>query len=232
MVFGAAVGFFGGWLFLSIAKTPYKKFIRLERSEGYTDATLAEAYNIMNKNPSVSNRNTVAAIHNMRGEFSRAAQVLSGVNERLFYSSPYGAEMYFAQLMLAHAMSGEREKAAHDHDRGSYFMNTYMNSPACGGYVSMALAVQEYCLGRYDNALNFLAAADSAFMRSDIKDADKLPQDCMWTAICYWRALCLACKGMTDTALSNLEKTDGMYTTDYYKAAIKKLRADIRKENI
>lgn len=232
VVFGAAVGFFGGWLFVAIIKAPYKKFSRLERSEGYTDATLAEAYNIMNKNPTLNNKNTVALIHNLRGEFSRAAQALSGVDERRFAESPYGAEVYYSQLMLAHALSGDQYRAAQDYDRGAYFMNTYMNSPTCGGYISMALAVREYCLGRYDSALNYLAAADSAFMRGDIREADKLPQDCMWTAVCYWRALCLACKGMTDIALSNLERTNGMYTTDYYKAAIEKLRADIGKENI
>lgn len=37
-------------------------------------------------------------------------------------------------------------------------------------------------------------------------------------------------QGMTDDALKVLDNTNGIYTTDYYKMAIEKLRSDIKNK--
>ncbi|MGN0675615.1 MAG: hypothetical protein ACI4KG_07670 [Oscillospiraceae bacterium] len=230
IIFGGAVGFCGGLLSIAISKAPFKKFSALERSEGYTDAAVAEIYEVARKRPTVINKATVAAVHNDRGEFLQAVNALAGVDESKFTFSPYGAEMYYSQLMLAYLMLGRLEKAADVYNRGFYFMNTYMRSPISGCYISTALAVYEYYSGRLDNALNLILISDNAFISGDIKEEDKLPQDCVWTINCYWRALFLACKGMTDDALKVLDNTNGIYTTDYYKMAIGKLRSDIKNK--
>lgn len=227
ILFGAAVGFCGGLVFIAFMKSQASKFSKLERSEGYTDAAVAAVYEMIEKNPTAINKATAAVVHSHRGEFQKTIAVLSGIDESAFAQQPTGAELYYSQLMLAYHMLGNHDKANDVYNRGNYFMYTYMHSPNTGGYVSMAMAVREYFLQHADNALEFITASDNAFMSGDIKKEDKIPQSCVWTINCYWRALFLACKGMTDDALKIIDNTNGIYVTDYYRMALNKLRTDI-----
>lgn len=231
ILLGGAVGYLAGVIMIALIKAPMKKFAELERSEGYSDATVAAQYEIVQKNPSLINKSVLASIYNFRGEFRLAINALYDVDERMFVQQPFGAELYYSQLMLAHHMLGNHELANETYNRGSYFMQTYMHSPTSGGYVSMALAVHEYFLQHPDRAIEFITASDNAYMSGDIKEEDKLPQSCCWTINCYWRALFLACKGYTDDALKIIDNTDGIYVTDYYRMALNKLRDDIKNKH-
>ncbi len=231
ILFGAAVGLGAGFIFVAYMKSKASKFSKLERSEGYTDATVAAVYEMIEKKPNLAGKATAAVIHNHRGEFNKTIAVLSDINESCFDSQPFGAELYYSQLMLAYHMLGNHELANETYNRGSYFMHTYMHSPTSGGYVSMALAVREYFLQHADRALEFISASDNAFMSGDIKEEDKLPQSCCWTINCYWRALFLACKGLTEDALKIIDNTNGIYVTDYYRMALNKLRNDIKNKH-
>ena len=227
ILIGAVVGFVAGIIFIAIIKSRSSKVLKLERSEGYTDATVEAVYEMIAQKPNLASKVTAAIIHNYRGEFNKAITVLSDVNESGFDVQPVGAALYYSQLMLAYHMLGNHDKANDVYNRGNYFMYTYMHSPNTGGYVSMAMAVREYFLQHADNALEFITASDNAFMSGDIKKEDKIPQSCVWTINCYWRALFLACKGMTDDALKIIDNTNGIYVTDYYRMALNKLRTDI-----
>ncbi len=231
ILFGAAVGFGAGFIFVAYMKSKASKFSKLERSEGYTDAAVDAVYEMIEKNPTAINKTTAAAVHCLRGEFQKAVIVLSSVDESGFVQQPTGAELYYSQLMLAHYMLGNHDKANDVYNRGSYFMHTYMHSPNTGGYVSMAMAVREYFLQHADRALELITASDNAYMSGDIKEEDKLPQSCVWTINCYWRALFLACKGLTEDALKIIDNTNGIYTTDYYRMALNKLRDDIKNKH-
>ena len=231
ILFGAAVGLVAGFVFVAYMKSRASKFSKLERSEGYTDAAVDAVYEMIEKSPTAINKTTAAAVHCLRGEFQRAVNVLSGVDESGFVQQPTGAELYYSQLMLAYHMLGNHDKANDVYNRGSYFMHTYMHSPNTGGYVSMAMAVREYFLQHADRALELITASDNAFMSGDIKEEDKLPQSCCWTINCYWRALFLACKGLTEDALKIIDNTNGIYVTDYYRMALNKLRNDIKNKH-
>lgn len=228
---GAVIGFVAGIIVIAIIKSRSSKVLKLERSEGYTDATVAAVYEMIDKKPNLASKVTAAIIHNYRGEFNKAITVLSDINESCFDSQPFGAELYYSQLMLAYHMLGDHDKANEVYNRGSYFMHTYMHSPNSGGCVSMALAVREYFLQHIDSAFEFINASDNAFMSGDIKEEDKLPQSCCWTINCYWRALFLACKGLTEDSLKIIDNTNGIYVTDYYRMALNKLRNDIKNKH-
>ncbi|MCH5193979.1 MAG: hypothetical protein J1F11_08470, partial [Oscillospiraceae bacterium] len=192
---GTALGFGTGLLLVAKGKNIASELSRLELSEGYSNATLEEAYRMMNKKQSnewkITCSITAAGIHNYRGEFSKTVELLSAVDENFFKVSVTNAHIYYSYLLMAYLMLGDLDHAADTYNHGLYFMQTYMNSPTAGVIVSQALAVYEFYAGHYDVSMQLL---DNAVRigSSGIKQAERhvtIPGENMTSIICYWKAV-------------------------------------------
>lgn len=232
-VFGTCLGILGGIILLKIIQKPYKKLNQLEKSEGYTDATLAEAYTILNKQRSASKQMTYAVIaamiHNFRGEFSKALDILTSANEAIFYTDPSNAHNYYAVLMTAYLISGDLDHAADTYNRGSYYMRTYMNSPTSGSHVSVSLAVYELYVGHYDVSLQLLENA-ARIEKDNFKPEDRASSENMSSIIYYWKAVNFASIGDKSAAWECINYCKNFYKTPYYDSLCKKLLDDMAKD--
>ncbi len=233
-VIGIILGLVSGKIFLMMTKKRLNNFSKLELSEGYTDETLSEAYKLFNRSEKklwkMSYAGMVGNIHNFRGEFGSTAELLSQMDESLFSVSPYNAETYYAALLMAYLMLGERDRAVYIYNRGSCFMYTYMNSPVSGAYVSLSLAVYEYYAGRFDESLKLLDASLEN-VKSGAKPQQRVPIECLVSIINYWKAVVLNEKGRREEALDTAEKCKRLYKTPYYEMLFAKLLEDMANDD-
>ena len=231
-VFGLSLGILGGFIWLKMIQKPYKKFSRLEKSEGYTDETLAEAYNLLNRHQSRSKRMSCAVIvamaHNFRGEFSRTLSVLAAMDETVFFTDPTNAHDYYAALLTAYLVSGDLDHASDAYNRGAYYMRTYMNNPSSGSHVSQALAIYELYIGHYDVSLQLLENA-ARIGRDDYRPENRIPDENMSSMICYWKAVNFASMGDKASAWEMINSCKNFYKTPYYGSLCQKLLDDMAK---
>lgn len=209
----------------------FSKLNELTKSEGYSDAAIAEAYRLLEKlQKTVNERNltvNLAMMHNIRGEFSQALNVLQNMDETSFIADPSLAELYYAQKMLAMLGIGDLDRSADTYNRGIYYMKTYMHHSVYGGIICNALAVYEFYCGHYDMALQLISDSDNAFNK--LSD-NKAPSLCEWAVNRYWQALILSMRGNKTDALEALNSIGNeVHITDYYKAKIAKLREELRE---
>lgn len=233
-IVGIILGLVSGKIFLMMTKKRLNNFAKLELSEGYTDETLSEAYKLFNRSEKklwkMSYAGMVGNIHNFRGEFGSTAELLSQIDESLFSVSPYNAETYYSALLMAYLMLGERDRAVYIYNRGSCFMYTYMNSPVCGAYVSLSLAVYDYYAGRFDESLKLLDASLEN-VKSGAKPKERIPTECLASIINYWKAVVLKQKGRREEAFEIIEKCKGLYKTPYYEMLFAKLLEDMANDD-
>lgn len=230
--FGLSLGILGGSVWLKMIQKPYKKLDHLEKSTGYTDETLAEAYDLLNRHQSRSKRISCAVIvamtHNFRGEFSRALSVLTTMDETIFSTDPTSAHDYYAALLTAYLVSGDLDHASDAYNRGAYYMRTYMNNPSSGSHVSMALALYELYTGHYDVSLQLLENA-ARIGKTDFKPENRIPDENMTSMICYWKAVNFASMGDKASAWEMINFCKNFYKTPYYESLCQKLLDDMAK---
>lgn len=233
-IIGIILGLASSKIFLMAEKKKLKNFSKLELSEGYTDETLSEAYKLFNRSEKnvwkMNYAGMIGNIHNFRGEFGRTAELLSQMDDSLFSVSPDNAQMYYAALLMAYLMLGERDRAVYIYNRGSYFMNTYMNSPVSGAYVSLSLAVYEYYAGRFDESLKLLDGSLEN-VKSGAKPKEQIPTECLASIINYWKAVVLKQQGRREEALDTAEKCKRLYKTPYYEMLFAKLLEDMANDD-
>ena len=233
---GTALGFGTGILLVAKGKNIASELSRLELSEGYSDATLEEAYRMMNKKQSnewkITCAITAAGIHNYRGEFSKTVELLSAVDESFFKVSATNAHIYYSSLLMAYLMLGDLDHAADTYNRGLYFMQTYMNSPTAGVIVSQVLAVYEYYAGHYDVSMqlldNTIRIGSSGIKQSEQRTT--IPGENMTSIICYWKAVNFFAMGDKASAWEMINSCKGLYKTPYYEQLSQKLLDDMAKE--
>lgn len=233
VVFGLGLGILGGFIWLKIIQKPYKKLDQLEKSEGYTDAALEEAYSLLNRQRSGSKRMSfgviVAMIHNFRGEFSKALEVLNALDTKVFASDPASAHDYYAARLIAYLVSGDLDHAADTYSYGAYYMRTYMNNPSSGSHVSKALAIYELYTGHYDTSLQLLENA-ARIGSADVRLENRIPDENMSSMICYWKAVALASMGNKSAAWEMINYCKNFYKTPYYESLCQKLLDDMEKD--
>lgn len=233
LVVGAILGFGVGLLLVARGKNLAGELARLEQSEGYSDATLDEAYRRMNKNQSNAWRTTNAIIagmmHNFRGEFSKTLELFSTIDESIFRVNSANAHNYYASLLMAYLLTGDLDHASDAYNRGNYFLRTYMSSPVSGVYVSQVLAVYELYAGHYDVSLQFLDNAIRAGS-ADIRPEQRIPNENMSSIIYYWKAVNFATIGDKASAWEMVNYCRDFYKTPYYDSLFKKLLDDMEKD--
>ncbi|MDE5860042.1 MAG: hypothetical protein K2H23_06625 [Oscillospiraceae bacterium] len=236
VVIGALLGVLAGFILIKIGKMRSKmmfgKLTELSKSEGYSDATLAEAYNIFEKFKNTGNKKllavNIATIHNIRGEFLQALGVLENIDETSFIADPSMAELYYAQKLLAMLNIGDLDHSADTYNRGLYYMRTYMNHPINGGIICNALAVYEFYCGHYDIALQLISDSDNIFNEFAKNGNLEISSLCEWFVNRYWQARILSMQGKTADALEALNIIGNkVYITDYYKTKIAELREEL-----
>lgn len=230
---GAVLGFGVGLLLVARGKNLASELARLEQSEGYSDATLEEAYRMINKNQSNAQRTTsvivAGMIHNFRGEFSKTLELFSSVDESIFRVNSANAHNYYASLLMAYLLTGDLDHAADVYNRGSYYLRTYMNSPAFGVLVSQVLAVYELYAGHYDVSLQLLDNAIRAGS-ADVRPEQRIPNENMSSVIYYWKAVNFATIGDKASAWEMINYCKDFYKTPYYEQLFKKLLEDMEKD--
>ena len=233
LLVGAILGFGVGLLLIARGKNMVSELVRLERSEGYSDETLAEAYRMMDKKQSNAWRTTQAVIagmmHNFRGEFPKTLELFSTIDESIFAVSPANTHNYYATLLMAYLLTGDLDHSADVYHRGNYFLRTYMNSPTSGVYVSQALAVYEFYAGHYDVSLQLLDNALRAGS-ADVRPENRIPDENMSSIIYYWKAVNFAAIGDKASAWEMINSCKDFYKTPYYEALCKKLLEDMEKD--
>lgn len=233
IIIGAALGFLVGMILVIRSKNISGRLNELELSEGYTDATLDEAYKMLGKKQSnvwkMTYAEIIGHIHNFRGEFSKTAELLSQMDESIFSVSPTNAHMYYSALLMAYLMLGERERAFDVYNRGMYYMRTYMNSPVSGVCVSLSLAVYEFYAGHYGVSLQLLDNALRAGS-ADVRPEHRIPNENMTSIICYWKALVFANMGNKAAAWEMINYCKNFYKTPYYETLSDKLLEDMAED--
>lgn len=232
---GAVLGVLLGVVILRIiiirGKKMFSKLNELTKSEGYSDAAIEEAYRLLEKLQKTGNKRNIvvnlAMMHNIRGEFSKALNVLQNIDETSFIADPSLAELYYAQKMSAILNMGDLDRSADTYNRGIYYMKTYMHHSVYGGFICNALAVYEFYCGHYDTALQLISDSDNAFNK--LSD-NKAPSLCEWAVNRYWQALILSMQGNKADALKALNSIENeVYMTDYYRTKIAELREELRE---
>lgn len=235
---GAVLGVFAGFIIIKIgiirSKMMFGKLNDLSKSEGYSDATLAEAYSLLEKYKNTGNKNLLAAniavMHNLRGEFSQSLSVLENIDETSFIAYPSMAELYYSQKMLALLNTGDLDHSADAYNRGLYYMRTYMHHPVYGGIICNALAVYEFYCGHYDVALQLISDSDNVFNEFAKNRNFEASSLCEWSVNRYWQARILSMQGRTADALEALNNIrNEAYMTDHYKTKIAELREELTK---
>ncbi|MCH5349365.1 MAG: hypothetical protein J1E40_08590 [Oscillospiraceae bacterium] len=233
---GTALGFGTGLLLVAKGNNIAGELSRLELSEGYTDATLEEAYRMMNKKQSNEWKVTfaiiVSDIHNYRGEFSKTVEILSAVDESIFRVNATNAHTYYSNLLMAYLLLDDLDHAADTFTKGFYYMNTYKDNPSAGVIVSQVLAVYEFYAGHYDVSMQLL---DNAVRigSSGIKQTEQrvtIPGENMTSIICYWKARNFFAMGDKASAWEMINSCKGFYKTPYYEQLSQKLLDDMAKE--
>ena len=233
IIIGAVIGFLIGVVLVMRGKNIASELSRLELSEGYSDATLAEAYRMIDKKQSNVWRatNTIIAgmIHNFRGEFSKTIELYSGIDESIFAMNAANAHNYYASLLMAYLLVGDLDHAADTYNRGLYYLRTYMNSPTSGVIVSQSLAVFEFYAGHYDVSLQLL---DNAIRvgSADVRPEQRVPNENMTSIICYWKAVVFASMGNKAAAWEMINYCKDFYKTPYYESMCKKLLDDMAED--
>lgn len=234
---GTALGVLAGFILIRIgimrSKMMFGKLTELTKSEGYSDAVIVEAYSLLEKYKNTGNkRNLVvnlAVMHNIRGEFSKALNVLENIDETSFIADPSLAELYYSQKMLALLNIGDLDHSADTYNRGIYYMRTYMQHFVYGGTICNALAVYEFYCGHYDVALQLISDSDNAYNEFANKQNYKVSSICEWNINRYWQAFIMTAQGNAVGALEALKCIKEDYINDYYKAKISKLREELTK---
>ena len=231
------VGIALGWFLYGVLCKKFKKAGRIERNEGYTQNLIDEYLKIAENEKDSLNKctfgviATIATVHNLRGEFSKADEYLSRINFAGYASNPNGAHFSYAALLTQRLLSGDMQGAEKAYNDGFYFLRTYMNSPASGIDISTALAAYEYFKGHYSLSIQLLDNAYKILYYEKWLPKDRLPNEMALTRIYYMKALNLACMGNKAAAWELLNKCGGLYKTDYYQCCIDKLLDDMTEKN-
>lgn len=227
LLLGVAVGYAAGGLLLAFIYIRLKDFAKLERTEGYSPKFYEEAerlYKEKRLQPLIA-----ADCFIRNGYADRTLEILSTIDSSLIEKNPTNAHMYYAVLMMAYMLNSDMENAHKAYNDGLYYLKTYMNSPAYGDNVSLALGVYEFFCGNHETAAGLLDNSMRIVMASR-KPKSRIPEENFIFTISYWKAMCFSAMGNKAAAWDIINSCRSLYTTDYYRKCADKLIKDMAED--
>lgn len=212
-----------------VVKRPLKKLMKIEYNEGHSQNFIDECYRMIDKHPKESSIKSVLALTYIeQGNFNMAMTELTHVNAAAFLSVPNGGELYYSALLKASLLRGDMDGAARAYNDGRYYLQTYMNSPVSGDITSVALATYEYFIGHYEISVQLLENARRVLNERGMREG-KNTYELTSVEINYMQAMNYACMGRKADAWELLNKSEGLFKSEYYERCIKKLLEDMAK---
>lgn len=226
---GLIIAAAAGIIAVRYAKSARKKgseLTRIERSEGYSERFFDEINKMVCMKPDINV--TAAVAYSFCGNHTAALKRLERVDSGIYAVNPAGGHMYYSALIMALLQNGDFDRAVDAHNAGSYYLNTYKNSPLCGGFVSLSLGIYRFFCGFYEESLQLLDNAESVHTAGAASD-NRIPDENLSSIIAYWKAKNLYETGKEESARDCLDYCADFYKTPYYRHLCRELEDQIKK---
>lgn len=227
ILLGIAVGLAVFGIFYAVTYLGLRSGGMIERTEGYSPKFYEETERLYSEKKLIP---VIAADCFLRNGYAdRALEILSGIDSGVFVKNPSNAHLYYAYLITAYLLKGDMESAQKSYNNGLYYLRTYMNSPAYGDNVSLALGIYEYYCGHYDTAAGLLDNA-LRILTAARKPKTRIPEENFIFTVSYWKAMCFAAMGNKAAAWDILNSCKNLYRSDYYGKCAAKLFEDMAED--